>query len=180
MANFYLDIETTGFDFEKDKIITIQFQQIDMYGKPYGELTILKEWESSEEEIVKKFHKLFITENVWDFIPYLTNHIFDLSFLFSKFKKYKLPHKELSEFLFGKPMIDIKPILIICNKCSFKGSGLDQITNKELNGSSVPDWYKNKEYARIESYIKKEAESFIEFFNYCYALLPSLKTLCRR
>ena len=56
MASYYLDIETTGLNPKVDKIITIQFQQLDMNtGSPVGELIILKEWESSEKEMLKQF-----------------------------------------------------------------------------------------------------------------------------
>ena len=56
MGTFYLDIETTGLDPKKDKIITIQFQELERNtGKAIGELVILKEWESSEKEILEQF-----------------------------------------------------------------------------------------------------------------------------
>ena len=56
MGTFYLDVETTGLDPAKDRIITIQFQELDRYtGEAVGELVILKEWESSEKEILKEF-----------------------------------------------------------------------------------------------------------------------------
>ena len=54
--NYYLDIETTGFSELDDKIITIQYMQLDdITGKPVGPLNILKEWESDEKTILKKF-----------------------------------------------------------------------------------------------------------------------------
>ena len=53
MTEYYFDTETTGFDPSEDKIITIQFQELDRFtGKPIGDLKILKEWESSEKEIL--------------------------------------------------------------------------------------------------------------------------------
>ena len=58
MGNYYFDIETTGLDPKKDKIITIQYQELDRFtGKAIGKLVILKEWESSEREILQKFIK---------------------------------------------------------------------------------------------------------------------------
>ncbi|MHB8546333.1 MAG: ribonuclease H-like domain-containing protein [Nitrosotalea sp.] len=45
MGNFYLDIETTGVDPRNDKIITIQFVELERNtGKQIGEFRILKEW----------------------------------------------------------------------------------------------------------------------------------------
>ena len=71
MGQFYLDIETTGLNPAKDKIITIQFQELDRYsGEPIGELIILKEWESSEKEILKQFiSKTDILTGGFNFVP---------------------------------------------------------------------------------------------------------------
>ena len=46
----------------------------------------------------------------------------------------------------------------MANNLNFKGSGLDQITNKSSDGRFVPIWYKNKEYKKIEDYIKMEKQ----------------------
>lgn len=46
MPNFYLDIETTGLDERKDKIITIQFADLDRNTYAHTDmLRVLKEWE---------------------------------------------------------------------------------------------------------------------------------------
>lgn len=174
MSQYYLDIETTGFNPKEDKIITIQFQELDSYGKPYGKINIYKEWEMGEEALITHFHNLFMSDNVWSFIPICTNHIFDLTFLFEKFRQYKLKCPNLSDFLYKKPLIDIKYMLIMANNLSFRGSGLDQMTNKTMDGSNVPEWYNNKEYGKIEEYIQMEANAFIEFFQKCLKNLPGL------
>ena len=54
MVEYYFDVETTGTDFEKDKIITIQWQRLGFVGEPVGELNILKSWESSEKDVFPK------------------------------------------------------------------------------------------------------------------------------
>jgi len=164
MTNYYFDIESEGFDYDKDQIITIQYQPLDKDGKPSGELIILKSWESSEEQIVKEFHKIFISDNPFSFTAIGFNLIFDLSFIYSKFKKYNLPlkSKDFMQFLFrDKPHIDIKYSCIIANNLDFKGSGLDKMTDKKVDGKVVIEWYNNKEYSKIEEYIKEEAESFL-------------------
>ena len=172
---YYLDIETTGFNPKEDKILTIQYQRLDDRngGKPIGELIILKEWESSEEEIVKRFFDIFNTESSWDFIPVMQNHLFDLRFLLEKFKKYcKWEPKDIMAFMFQKPFIDIKYTLVMANNLSFKNAGLDQMIGKIRDGSKIPEWYQNKEYKRIEEYIKQETESFIKFFQ---EIIPFLR-----
>ena len=76
MTSYYLDIETTGFDPKFDKIITIQYQQLDIAsGKPIGNLIILKEWESSEKEILKKF---IVDTQIGHFLfPHYSNKLYD-------------------------------------------------------------------------------------------------------
>lgn len=172
---FYLDIETNGTDFKKDKIITIQFQELDFKGNPKGDLIILKEWESSEKEIVEKFHKILMTDNVWNFIPIMTNHIYDFKFLFEKFNKYGLNCPYLDDYLYNKPLIDLKYTLVMINGLNFKGASLDQMTNKKQSGREVPNWYANKDYKKIEEYIIQETESFLEFFEKCNKHLSQLK-----
>ena len=54
--NYYLDIETTGLDPLHAKIITIQYMELERNtAKPIAPLKILKEWESDEKTILKKF-----------------------------------------------------------------------------------------------------------------------------
>jgi DNA polymerase elongation subunit (family B) len=173
-----LDCESTGLDPKTDKIITIQYQKIDNKGNPVGDLTILKEWELGEEEMLKKFHKVFIQNNPFGFVPIMNNSMFDLKFLLTRFEKYdiKIYQKHL-DFLYSLPLIDIKPVLLIINNLQFKGCGLDQMTNKEQSGKLIPEWYKDKKYDMIEDYIIQETESFLEFFKILCEELPKLKNL---
>jgi len=69
MAEYYFDIETYSPgekpNPETDKIITIQFQRIDLKtGKPREKLEILKEWESSEKQIVTEFFNRFFADGL--------------------------------------------------------------------------------------------------------------------
>ena len=178
---YYLDIESSGLNPKEDKILTIQYQKLDTYGNPIGELIILKEWESSEEDIIKKFYNVFVTESVWNFIPIMQNPIFDFSFLLEKFRKYdlKIDEREL-DFLFRLPIVDLHPVLVIINNMSFKGSGLNSMTEKKGEGGFIPDLYAQKEYAKIEEYIKQETASFIDAFQILCKELPKLKRLLKK
>ena len=100
MSNYYFDTETEGFDPKEHKLLTVQYQEIDSKGFPIGELTILKEWEIGEKKLVELTHNLLINKNVWDFVPILTNHIFDFTFLFKKFEQYNLKTPELITYLY--------------------------------------------------------------------------------
>jgi len=72
MADYYLDIETTGPDVKNDEILTIQFQQLGTAsGRNESDLKILKSWESSEKEILEEFLDIFdpCGKNKFSFIP---------------------------------------------------------------------------------------------------------------
>lgn len=171
MGNFYFDIETTGLDSKKNKIITIQYQELDRNtGDAVGELVILKEWESSEREILEKFiRETKIDSNyAFDFVPTGYNLGFEHNFLRERTAKHSLNPLDV----LSKPFIDLRSLGILMNKGEFKGSGLDKITGKEMDGSQIPVWYENKEYEKIISYIENETKSFIEFNAWLYKEMP--------
>src|SRR3989338_11669046 len=159
---YYLDIETQGLNPETDKIITLQYQQINSEGNPVGNLVILKELELGEEELIKRFLTVF---RKWEFIPVGMNLGFDFRFLLTKIQKYtggKIDLLELSSF----PHLDIKPILVLMNGGNFKGAKLSNFTEKGQNSIAIPLYYKNKEYDKILGYVEKEAIEFIKFYKY--------------
>ncbi|MFH2106696.1 MAG: hypothetical protein ABII22_05520 [Candidatus Micrarchaeota archaeon] len=174
---FYLDIETysTGVrpDPVSDKIITIQFQQIEEHtGKPLGELRIFKEWDSNEEAILRKFVCLF---RPWDFVPIGNNLNFERMFLKAKCKQHKIPDLEqYGDLAYSFPSIDIQPLFVILNKGQFKGCGMHNFTNKKTDGSHIAKWYTDRDFDKIEEYIKDETAAFLEFYQKCHAELPKI------
>lgn len=55
LVEYYFDIETTGFHFDKDEIITIQWQELDRYtGEAVGDLNILKRWNMRIKTLLKE------------------------------------------------------------------------------------------------------------------------------
>lgn len=169
MAEYYFDIETYSQQEkpnpESDKIISIQFQRIDLRtGKPLENPTILKEWESSEEEIVKQFYNRFFTdENIWNFVMVGNNLKFEFEFLISKFEKYLDKRLTSKDLHYKRPHLDIQPIIVLLNNGNFVGARLDKFTKKKQNGKVIRDYYEKKEYEKIENYIKDEIEAFLEF-----------------
>lgn len=164
MTEYYFDIETTGTDLEKDRIITIQFQELDSKtGKAIGDLTILKAWESSEEQISKAFLKIFQPDYPWNFIPIGTNLSFDFFILNKRWKQYNI-NVSLKTLLYNHPYLDIRPILILANGGKFKEATLENLGYKNHAGSDIPVWYAAKDYEAIEKYIIEEAKGFIDFY----------------
>jgi len=169
--NYYLDIETTGLDTLHSKIITIQYMELDEdTAKPRGPLKILKEWESDEKTILKKFMEVFRPGNDWAFVPIGFNLNFEHKFFWQRCISNSLEPFDI----FNRPFLDLHTIAVIMNRGSFKGSGLDKITNKPSSGKNIPKLYYEKNYTEIESYIKKEADEFSIFCSKLYEELPAL------
>ena len=168
MTTYYLDIETTGLDENNDKIITIQFQKISVFtSEQLSPLVILKEWEHSEETIVKEIASM-VEGEVWDFVPVGNNLTFEFKFLAAKIRKY-LQKDINAEYFISRPHIDIKSVMILANGGRFKGSGL--VLGKKKDGSNIPIWYKEGKFNLIEEYIQDETTCFLQFIGKAKQLL---------
>lgn len=172
MGNYYLDIETTGFDPKCDKILTIQYQKLDFSGNAIGDLIILKEWESSEKEILTKFIQDtgICSNDKFAFVVIGYNLGFEHKFLKERSVINSLPEIDI----LSKPFLDLYSIGILMNNGQFKGSGLDNISGKKGNGSTVPIFYENKEYDKIISYIDQETKEFLRLAKWLYEKMPAL------
>lgn len=168
MPRYYLDIETYSRGPRpnplRDQIITIQYQKIDPYGEPVGDLAILKAWESSEETIVRQFYSKFMeNRGTWDFIPVGFNLNFEFDFFRFKFSKYLGTRMSESDF-YSMPYIDMKHLAVLLNSGQFRGSGLDKFSSKPCSGSVIKDYYENRNYEAIEEYIRIETKAFMDFY----------------
>jgi len=177
LVEHYFDIETTGLDPERDKIITIQTQRlVGRTGEPIDEVNILKEWESSEKEIIKKMMPLLTCENPFDFIIVGKNLLFDFMFLNKRAEKYGLKGLDMRCF-YNRASLDLKPILVMINDGNFKG--YDKVLDKKgkLANVIVPKLYKEKKYREIVKYIKEEAKTFTDAYQKLKKDMPSLAKL---
>ncbi len=92
-------------------------------------------------------------------------------FLLEKTKLYGLTEIDILR----RPLIDLHPLAILLNGGQIKGSGLDKFAKKPHDGKIIPTWYKDKEYGKIENYIKDETDVFITFLCKAYDVMPALK-----
>jgi len=175
MTDYYLkietigiDVETTGIDVENDKILTIQYQQLDTKsGKTEGDLIILKSWESSEKEILEEFFNKFDPlGRKFSFMPVGISLYFVFLMLHNRWKKYGIdvPLKTLT---YDIPNVDLKSILVILNGGMHKGASLNVITGKKNNSAVIRKLCVNKDYKGIEDHIVENAETFVK----CYQLI---------
>ena len=142
-------------------------------GEKEGDLIILKSWELSERDILKEFYSIFSPDDLWKFIPIGLNLSFDFFSLYYRWKRIGI---EIPlDILFGKhPHIDIKPILVIFNRGSFKGANLQRFAGKEHAGIEISEWHAKKDYAAIEEYIKDEADKFIKLYQFSKQKFPDI------
>ena len=173
IMNYYLDIETTGLDPLHAKIITIQYMELERNtAKPISPVKILKEWESDEKTILKKFiSDSGIADGYkFSFVPIGFNLQFEHSFFWQRCISNGLKPVGILD----RPFLDLKTVAVIMNRGEFKGASLHNITNKPHGGGNIPQLYDEKKYAEIESYIKTEAEEFSSFCSKLYKELPQL------
>ena len=159
----YLGIETTGFDSEKDKVITVQFAKMNFKtGMVIPPVVVIAEWDSSEEDILKKAYSFLMEGNQWDFVPCGYNILhFDLPFLFSRFQT--VLGKEVSYEFLDRPSLDLKTTFILMNGGRFTGQ--NRFIQKNEDGSIIPELYKRKEHTKILKHIQSEIYAFGEAFS---------------
>ena len=171
--NYYLDVETTGLDPLQNKIITIQYMELERNtAKPIGPLKILKEWESDEKTILTEFisNSGINDDYKFNFIPVGFNLQFEHSFFLGRCIANSIKPIDI----FNRPFLDLKTVAVIMNRGEFKGASLHNMTNKPHGGGNIPQLYGEKKYAEIESYIKNETDEFSNFCSRLYVEMPQL------
>jgi len=183
LAEYYFDMETTGFDFDKDEIITIQWQRVDgLTGEPIGELDILEIWEHKkqyEENAEKEMIKTFVANlrcKPFDFIFVGKNMLFDFCLLNERLKKYNLDGLDL-RWLYERVSLDLKPILVIMNNGNF--IGYDRVLPKTnpIENKEIPELYRQGKYEEIIQYVKDEVKDFLNAYRIFKKEIPKLKNL---
>lgn len=178
MVEYYFDIETYTAcdrpDPKTDKIITIQYQELaPSDGHPISDLRILTEWDyKSEKQMLQHFKEIFLAGSPFDFIPVGVNlYGFDLISIIHRLNHHF--NLNLGYDLFrDRPVIDIKPVLVIMNKGIFRG--YTQFLGKKEAGNMIKSWYDAGDHQKIIEYIQTEAQSFINRYQLLKKELPQL------
>ena len=173
MHHYYFDIETTGLDPDKDKILTFQCQELSQVsGSPLTKLLIVKEWDGdcSEGRILEWIKELLVDQLFWKFVPVGNNLIFDLSFIAARMRIYF--DVDFLIQLINRPVIDIKHVLVMINGGYFRN--YNRIIGKEGFGINVPIWYQKGQYEKIVDYVEMEARAFVRTYCILKRNLPAL------
>ena len=179
---FYFDQETTGDDPQQDRIVTVQFRQLDDDLRPVGPLQILAEWEWGEKQIIQMILEKGVLQPDWDFVPVGNRLRFDLTFLIERATKWgliKWDMATLKYYWFTKPILDLQPVLILMNRGKFTGSSLHVFSDKE-SGRKVPALYLKGAYADIVAYVTREQEAALELLLEAETVLATLGEQRRR
>jgi DNA polymerase elongation subunit (family B) len=170
MGEYYFDIETYVSsekpDPRYDKIITIQYQRLSTGGESSeGALEILTEWDSgSERAMLDSFRQVFLTGRSFDFIPVGLNlYGYDMIVLLNRLNHHFDLKLDIG-FFRDRPLIDIKPILVLMNGGNFRGHA--DLMGRGESGAQVKVWYEAKDYNSIISYIQREAKNFVEKYRF--------------
>lgn len=176
LVEYYFDIETTGLDPQRNKVITIQTQRlVGRTGKPIDKMEILKEWESSEKEIIKDIIPKLTSKNPFDFIIVGKDLLFDFMFLSKRAEKYDMNGIDLL-CVNNRVFTDIKHVLVLMNKGNFRG--YDKLLNRgKIVNVQIPRLYKLKRYDEIIEYIKTKAMVFVNAYQRLREEMPSLVRL---
>ena len=160
--NYYLDIETTGLDPLHAKIITIQYMELERNtAKPTSPLKILKEWESDEKTILKKFiSDSGIADGYkFSFIPIGCNLQFEHSFFWQRCISNGLKPIDV----LGRPFLDLKTVAVIMNRGEFKEPVLTILQTNLMVEAIYHNGIKKKNMQRLKVISRTKQRNFLVF-----------------
>ena len=153
---YFLSIETTGLDPGRDRLIAIQYTNM-----ATNHTTILKAWETSEQQIIEQFvnNSGINSNNRWDFIPVGFMLSFADGFLKDKCRQYNMRPINLLD----RPHLDMYTTGVLFNGNKFQGSSLKNLVG-DKNDKTAKMMYETKDYGSLTQYIQTRTASFLEWF----------------
>ena len=176
MANYYyFDMETTGLNPDKHKIIAIQHQKLDeKMGEPIEEIHISREWEVSEKEILRTLLPQIQCSNPWNFIIIGTDLLFDFNFLDKRARIHGFNGFDIS-YCYERIFLDLKYTLVLINNGQFKGYNRVIDPGGSISDVDVPRLYEEGKFQEIIKYIEKKAKLFLKAFQTLKSELPTFR-----
>lgn len=169
MTRVFLDIETYSpgpRPTYNDKVIAIAYKQ------EGGPITVLKEWESSEKQILTRF--LEEIKQV-DRLNIIGHNIlrFDLPLIINRATSYSIaPTGDLMHLLLDPYTIDTIQAQLQTNNFYFNGLGLAECAKRigaetrTCPGSEIKTRYDEGDYAAITKHITEDVLTTEKLFNY--------------
>ncbi len=180
MPEYYLDIGTTGLDPRTDTIVTISYQRLGMLtGREESALNILTTWESSEKEVLELFLPIFNGFGPFSFVAIGVNVPFIYSFLVERARRNGLEAPDPLYLLGSKPFLDLKPLLVMMNRGSFKGASLDSFVNIKIPSESVPQLYRDGRYGEVLEHVREKASELLRLYRHLKERMPELSSIER-
>jgi hypothetical protein len=148
-------------------------------GREGSGLTVLKVWESSEREVLELFLPIFNGSGPFSFVPIGVNVPFIYSFLVERARRNGLESPDPLYLLASKPCLDLRPLLVMMNKGSFKGASLDRFTDISVPGEMVPRLYRDGKVDEIMSHVAEKASAFLKLYRHLKERVPELSSIER-
>jgi DNA polymerase elongation subunit (family B) len=154
----YIDIETfseNGFRSDCTKVISIQYRNFD------GRTKVLKEWESSEKNILSSFLTDLKMMRNEGFLILVGHNIlrFDVPTLIRRMAANGIDgHGNLEDFFSNIATVDTLQCMLPFNGMRFKGLNSDDVSSRlDIPGpnhrnTEVESFYRNKEFKKIEDH----------------------------
>lgn len=175
MPEYYLDIETTGLDPMRHQIITIAYQRLSMVsGRVEGDLNILKIWDSTEREMLELFLPILTGSGPFSFVAIGPNIPFVYSFIVARAVTHHLDAPDPLHLFGSKPYLDLKPLLVMMNRGSFKGASLERFVPMKVSGETVPQLYRDLRYNEVLDHVREKSMGFCGLYKHLKERIPDL------
>lgn len=154
----YFDIETfseNGFKAGTTKIISIQYRDFD------GNYKMLKEWESSEADILQKFFTDLKMMKREDFLMLVGHNVlrFDIPMIIRRMVANGIESvDDLEDFFHNVFVVDTMQCMLPFNSMRFKGLNTEEISRRlgitvpHHRNTEIESFYRNREFRKIEQH----------------------------
>jgi len=183
-VRLYLDIETFSegeFKVRNTKVISIQYKDSD------GNITVLKEWESNEKTILKRFHDHLLKLKNTGFIVVIGHNLlrFDIPILIHRMAVHNIDTYENLLDLHHSHIIAMDSLQCLLPFNDFQVKGLNavelsrrlKIRAPKHKSTEIAQFYRNGQYAKIEEHILADLDFMEDLWRKLREKGPELHSL---